>query len=163
MKRTRLSRSFSRRPPSGLLNPDRTRILLALPCPCSQLAAGRRGSARRTGSPAHDPARGLSALNHHCRPRLSAWDTCDSWPDGQMVSKGLDRPCRRDASLVELWLAVGISPIPARLLFSSSQTWASCFFSPANIHTGMEKITRKCLTYSHVHASHLRGPHSGGP
>jgi hypothetical protein len=105
VKRTRLSRSFSRRPPSGLLNPDRTRThFLGFRVHAASLAAGRRGSARRTGSPAHDPARGLSALYHHCRPRLSAWDTCDSWPDGQMVSKGL---CRRDASLVELWAVAG--------------------------------------------------------
>lgn len=58
-----------------------------------------------------------------------------------------------------------VSPI-STITFLQPSNFDRLLFSPTNTRAGMERITRKCLTYSHVHASYLRGPPDpppGGP
>lgn len=165
VKRMRSSSSSSRRaPPPSPSGSTQRRIRNPLPDPQPTSCAAApmqpaflpvgRGSARRTGSSAHE--RGVRAAHLESSPSpqsLSVWGTFVSLARGTKDQVGH----AEGTPLQEPWLAVRTS-LPARLLFSSPQTWTICFFSPANIRTGMERITRKCLTYSHVHASYLRGP-----
>jgi hypothetical protein len=62
-----------------------------------------------------------------------------------------------------VWLVLKVQVVGAGLDTTSMDCCFLLLSSPANMLTQMARITRKCLTYSHVHDSDLRGPPSRRP